>query len=132
MKSSWESIERQANCKTRNISCFVYSIKTWKLVKENISIKDVCKFLGLKTTFQDKYIDNRICSGEFVVLSRKYDDITELKNYVCEKLLKYNSKNFKEDKYLIAEINGERKYFKTIQSLLDCIKCSCKSTINAH
>lgn len=132
VQNSWKLPERQGNCKTRNISCFIYSIKTWKLVKENISIKDVCNFLGLKATFQDKYVDNRICSGEFVILSKKYDNVIELKNYVCEKLLKYNSKNFKENKYLIAEINGDRKYFKTIQGLLDYIKCSCKSTINAH
>jgi group I intron endonuclease len=130
--NNWNSEDRQKNCKTRNIPCYVYSIKSWELVKENVSIKEVCNFLGLKTTFNDKYIDNRICSGEFAILSKKYDDINELKDYVCEHLLKYNSKNFKEDKYLIAEISGERKYFKTIQSLLDCIKCSCKSTISSH
>lgn len=132
VKDTWKSLERQKNYKTRNIPCFIYSIKTWELLKENISIKDVCNFLGLKNTFQDKYVDNRICAGEFVILSKKYDDKLELKNYVCKKLLKYNSKNFKEDKYLIAEVNGEKKYFKTIQNLLNCIKCSSKSTINSH
>lgn len=129
---SWELVDRQRNCKTRNIPCFIYSIKSWKLVKENVSLKEVCNFLGLKTTFNYKYIDNRICFGEFVVLSKKYDDIIELKNYVCKNLLKYNSKNFKEEKYLISEINGERVYFRTIQGLLDYIKCSSKSTISAH
>lgn len=129
---SWESTDRQKNCKSRNIPCFIYSIKSWKLIKENISLKEVCNFLGLKTIFNSKYIDNRICSGEFVVLSKKYDDIIELKNYVCKNLLKYNSKNFKEEKYLISEIEGERTYFRTIQGLLDHIKCSSKTTISSH
>ena len=56
----------------------------------------------------------------------------ELKNYVCKNLLKYSSKNFKEEKYLISEINGEIQYHKTIKNLIDSIKCSCKSTISAH
>lgn len=132
VSNNWKSEERQKNCKTRNIKCFIYSIKSWNLVKGNLSLKDVCSFLGLKSVFNDKYIDNRICSGEYVVLSREYSNLIELKNYVCKNLLKYSSKNFKEEKYLISEINGEIQYHKTIKNLIDSIKCSCKSTISSH
>lgn len=109
----------------------MYSIKDWKLYADGKNILNTAKFLGLKYNFDSKFIDSRV-SGEYAILSKKYDSLLDLKNFVCKNLIKYNSKNFKEDKYLIAEYNNELHYYKTIQNLLDYIKCSCKSTIYAH
>ena len=129
--NNWETESRQSKCKSRAIKCYVYSIKDWKLYVDGKNILNTAKFLGLKYNFDSKFIDSRI-SGEYAILSKKYDSLSDLKNFVCKNLIKYNSKNFKEDKYLIAEYNNELHYYKTIQNLLDDIKCSCKSTICAH
>ena len=93
----------------------MYSTKSWKLIKHFDSLAEaslyVCKS---KFDLRLEQLGSRLYQKEFVFLREKIDDIITLKNIICKTVFKYISKNLKEDKYLICEVNNERYYFRTI------------------
>ncbi len=125
--------ERIENSYQHSYDCYVYSIKDWKLIKYCKSLAEASVLMGQnRFDLRLDYIGNRIFNKQYVVLKELITDSVDLKNKICPIAFKYASKNFKEDKYLICEINNQRYYFRTIQNLVDFIKCSSKSTISKH
>lgn len=120
-----------ANC--NKYDCYMYSTKSWKLIKHFDSLAEASLYIcKSKFDLRLEQLGSRLYQKEFVFLREKIDDIITLKNIICKTVFKYISKNLKEDKYLICEVNNERYYFRTIQELLDFTKCGSKSTISKH
>ena len=125
--------ERVNNAICNKYDCYMYSTKTWSLIKHFNSLAEaslsVCKS---RFDIRMECLGSRLYQKEFVFLREKIEDPIILKNIICEKVFKYISKNLKESKYLICEVNNDIHYFRTIQELLDFTKCGSKSTINKH
>ena len=113
--------------------CYVYSIIDWKLVKHCATLAEASVLMGQnRFDLRLDYIGSRIFGKQYVVFRELIEDPIRLKNRVCSTVFKYISRNLKEDKYLICEMNNQRYYFRTIQSLVDFIGCSSKSTLSKH
>ena len=125
--------ERVDSAACNKYDCYMYSTKTWTLIKHFDSLAEaslsVCKS---RFDIRMENLGSRLYQKEFVFLREEIKDPIVLKNTICEKVFKYISKNFKEDKYLICEVDNNIYYFRTIQELLDFTKCGSKSTISKH
>ena len=121
------------NTYAQKYDCYVYSIIDWKLLGYFPTLYEASVYMGQsRFDLRTEYIGNRLFKGQYVVLREKIDNEVDLKNKVTPTLLKYVSKNLKESKYLICEKDGQRFYFRSVQSLVDFIGCSSRSTILKH
>lgn len=133
IKKSYESgklKEHLDKSMRRSIPCYIYDINTWKKVKDCSNFAEADEFLNQPQSVRTDLLGNRIFKNQYVILDKIVSSF-DLKNFVCEHLLKYIAKNIKRDTYLICD-DGEIHYFRTIQSLINYTKCSSKSTISKH
>jgi len=127
------------NGKLDSIHCYIYSIKTWKLIKECISINEASEYLGMKQSVRTNIIEHRLFKNEFIVRLNKAESKLELMNDVCKNILTYQSQNDKRpeytqnpNKYLIGERDGVRNYFRNCSDLVSFFGVSSKSTLMKH
>lgn len=111
---------------------YIYDINNWELLEENITLSKACLFIydnssGLKK----EQIDKSVIKKRYVILSKKYDNIIDLKNFVSEHILTCKTQDGRK-LYLIVEYDNKLHYFKTAKSACDFMKCSSPSTLKKH
>ncbi len=110
---------------------YVYNILTWELIKECSHLSEAGSLLYNKSsTLKSFQIDSSIINKKFVVLSKKFANVLELKNFVSKNILNYKTQDGRLT-YLIID-DGELHYFKTTQNAVDFMKCSSVSTLKKH
>lgn len=114
-------------------SVYIYNIRTWKLVQECKNIPEAGILLyNNKAGLSTNNIYTRLIKGTYIVSFIKFNIISDLKNYVCKNILYYKGNTINLNKYLIIENNSEINYFRTIQGVVDFIKCSSIRTLKKH
>ncbi len=120
-----------------SIPCYIYSIKTWNLIKECVSVNEASQYLGMKGSVRSNVIEHRLFKNEFVVRLHKIDSKIDLMNEVCKHIFTYQSQNHEgclqnPNKYLIGEKDNIRTYFRNTQDLVKFYGVSSKSTLLKH
>lgn len=111
---------------------YIYDINTWELLEESITLSKACLFIyGNSSGLKKEQIDKSIIKKHYVVLSKRYDNLTDLKNFVSENILTCKTQDGRK-LYLIVEYNNELHYFKTTQTACNFMKCSSSSTLKKH
>jgi group I intron endonuclease len=110
---------------------YLYDVESWKLIKIG-KLSELCNYLYNNSSSLKVYqIDSGLIKDKYVVCSKKFKFLEELKNFIYENVLKYKTSD-NSLKYLIIESDDEIFYFRTTQKAVDFMKCSSASTLKKH
>ena len=110
---------------------YVYNIVDWTLVKECSNLTEASLLLCNNHSIHIDKVDFSIIYNKYVVCSKKFIYLYELKNYIYENVFKYKT-NDKRTCYLIIEDSEELYYFRTTQKAVDFMNASSASTLKKH
>jgi len=120
------------NASKYKTNVYIYDIINWKLIKKCTHLSEAANILYNKCgTLKNSQVDKALLKGQFVVLSKEFNNIITLKNYVNKNILTYKTQD-KRISFLIIEKLKKLHYFKNIKMAVDYIKCSSVSTLKKH